>query len=231
MLGALQHPVSRGARASALIALGVGGALLLAGCGGFREAYDSRVCWSDGVPVHCSRVQVAFGCSRDLATFVRPGGDATVGLSVRVTPPEATLVGALFHQTQPDVPIEVAGPQPAERLRLDAQRLLARAGHPDADEADHVLELYDLYFDVRSEDPGWLSLRVTTRAQASFSAALRAGHGEALWSDSFSGAREVRAAYAALSDSELALSEAYCAALEDFAEAIVSPGFARAAGR
>lgn len=208
--------------------LALAGALALVGCAGLEEAYDSRVCWQRawwGVwPDQCDHATLAFRCSREIT--VERAAAADTAIVVRMAragqPPE---VGELFSQHCPPrcIPIYVEGPTPSTVLGDDARDILGRAGYRIAAEpegADAELELRFEVVDVRSAQPGFWDMKVSTRAAVAFSGLLRGRDGEVVWSGRFPAGEEIRHSYAALADSEAILSGAYCAALQQFADAV-----------
>jgi len=123
------------------------------------------------------------------------------------------------------IKIFIEGESPWQTLRGDVESILILDGYEvlgmqGGDE--NVLELDLTRVDVRSDDPGWLSMKITTHAEVFFTATLRSPGGDVAWSESFNGRDEIRHSYAGLDDSEMILGNAYCQALASFARGIQS---------
>ncbi len=137
---------------------------------------------------------------------------------------ESAPVGELFSQFCPPncIDILVEGPTPWQVLRGDVEEIFSSSGYEivrDVDLADFVLTLDVTHADVRSDDPGWLKLKITTRASVAFSASLESSLGDA-WDETFAGEDRIEHSYASLSDSEQILGNAYCEALTSFSNFI-----------
>jgi hypothetical protein len=197
--------------------------MALSGCSGFGEAYESRVCWQGSSPAQCRQASILLECSEEIEVPTGPGTASQAILVTRVAEGERRpVVGELFSQWCPPdcIPIHLAGFDPWDTLHGDVQEILEQAGYRLVEEDEGDVPIVDLELpslDVRSDDPGWLSMKITTRARASFRASVVGLDGQPVWSEEFGGAAEVRHAYAALSDYEQALGEAYCGALRGFA--------------
>lgn len=200
--------------------------MALSGCSGFGEAYDSRVCWEGSSAAQCRQASILLECSQEIDVPTGTDIAPSATLVTRVAEGERRpVVGELFSQWCPPdcIPIHLAGFDPWDTLHGDVREILERAGYRLAEDVEGDIPIVDLELpslDVRSDDPGWLSMKITTRARASFRASVVAVDGQPLWSEEFAGAGEVRHAYAALSDYEQALGEAYCDALRDFARVV-----------
>jgi hypothetical protein len=143
---------------------------------------------------------------------------------------ESPKVGELFSQRCPPecIPIFVKGGSPWETLNRDVGDILQHLGHrltTDPTLADWLIRLDLTFVDVQSEDPGWLKLKLTTRATTSFEASLGAPGGKTIWSGTFNGTEEIKEWYASLGDSERTLGGAYCRALSSFAQAVAGDAF------
>lgn len=208
--------------------------MALTGCAGLKEAYDSRVCWQGSWlliwPDQCDHATVEFRCNREIVVE-RAAAGADPAIVVRTAraghPPE---VGELFSQYCPPhcIPIYVEGPAPSAVLGDDARDIVGRAGYritAEPKEADTELELRVEVVDVRSEQPGFWDMKISTRARVAFSGHLRGRDGETLWSGRYPAEEEIRHSYASLADSAAMLSGAYCSALQQFAEAVSGEEF------
>ncbi|MBW2426685.1 MAG: hypothetical protein JRG86_20740 [Deltaproteobacteria bacterium] len=201
-------------------------AVALHGCSGFGEAYESRVCWEGSSPAQCQQASILLECSAEIEIQTIDEMAATSTLATRAA--EGVLrpvVGELFSQWCPPdcIPIHLAGLDPWDTLERDVREILERAGYQLAAEEKGGVPIVALELpalDVRSDDPGLLSMRITTRARARFRASVVGPDGQPAWSQEFGGTAEVKHAYAALSDYENALGEAYCGALREFARVV-----------
>jgi len=199
---------------------------LLTGCAGFQEALDSRVCYSNGVPQQCDSAHLEFSCEQDIVANVGARDGARGNVSIRLVRDFASpKVGELFSQYCPPncMPIFDTGESPWQTLQSDVEKIVRHLGY-ETSQADTTsgnnLELDLTWVDVSSEDPGWTQMKITTRATVTIKVALLTSQGAAVWAGEFSGEDEIRHAYAALSDSETILGNAYCQALMSFSQSI-----------
>lgn len=198
----------------------------LGGCSGLGESYESRICWEGGLPVQCDRAYLEFTCPAAVAVHTPDTDSQSAVIATQMAPGMDTpQIGQLFSQFCPPecMPLFVTGGSPFETLHRDVQDILQQSGYRlqrDADEIAPVLDLDLTLIDVRSDDPGWTDLRITTRARVDFQARLTAAGGRQIWAEDFTGADTIEHAYVALGDYQVILSNAYCQALDSFAEAV-----------
>ena len=210
---------------------GVAALVTLSGCAGFQEAYETRVCWSEGLAAQCDSAFVEFRCVDQIETLASTKEGIGATLATRVVKRlESPRAGELFSQRCPPecIPILVKGGSPSETLDRNAREILQHVGYKltsDPTLADGLLRLDLTFVDVRSEDPGWFKMKLTTRATTSFSARLEAPEGEVIWTQTFNGTEEIKHWYASLRDSERILGRAYCQALSSFAQAVAGNAF------
>jgi hypothetical protein len=205
----------------------------LAGCAAYWAEQKARVCWQGALPHQCDRAFIELRCDQVLPTgkTAAPGSQIAVEVVKGI---DAPIVGELFSQFCPPdcIPIQLRGAPPWQTLSDDVAAILKRHGYviaPPAATGIKVLDLVGVRADVRSDKPGWTDMKVPTRAVVGFSATLQVGENE-VWSVHFAGESELASAYASLRDSQQVFSEAYCAALEEFAGLVGDGALDKVAG-
>ena len=205
-------------------------AFFISSCASFNEAYKDRVCW-DGisvVPLQCNQAFMQFRCPEDLKALSGPSITTSKKVVIRsVAGYSAPKVGELFSH-QGSIPIFVEGGSPWETLHNDVVQLLRYLGYEvsnNPDGSESVIEADITLLDVHGEPGGWFDLKGTTLATASFKVIMQKSNGEELWAKKFTGKQQIKVSYFLLSDAEKTLGQAYCHALEDFANAARTPEF------
>ena len=193
------------------------------GCAEMMADSHSRVCMEGGLPSQCESVQIELRCDRPLPSRQVAGIDTRIAIQV-TEGVDAPIVGELFSQFCPPdcIDIQLTGPPPWQTLRADVSHSLQRHGYEVAKPSpatDRIVDLVGVRADVRSDDPGWTSMKITTRAVVGFTATLFSG-GSEVWSAHFVGESQLASAYASVADSQQVFSEAYCSALEEFAATV-----------
>lgn len=184
----------------------------VAGCSSFNEAYESRVCWD--APGQCKSATLDFVCGETIEVK-RADRPATPIAIVLTRDAETREIGELFSQSRP-IPIYVDNGSPYRTLERDVRDIIGRAGYTltDPQESGKIMKLDLISADVRSDDPGWISLTIPTRSAVLFTI-TRDGNRR-----TFTGTANIRHAYAAIGDYQEVLSKAYCESLSEFARSV-----------
>ena len=199
---------------------------VLGGCSGFGEALNTRVCWSGNLPAQCDRAFVEFTCPQSILVKSKIVKLHIADIRTRVTKgTPSPQVGELFSQYCPPhcIPIYVQGESPFETLHADVNGIIQRSGYTLALEENpnnFLLEFDLVLVDVRTDEPGWMTMKVTTRAQVAFKATKFFSDGDPQLLGIYEGKDEIAHAYAALGDYQNVLNGAYCRALRGFAKAV-----------
>ena len=192
-------------------------ACCVAGCASFNESYESRVCWDGGIPRQCDSVRLDFICGNTIEVARADRTNAPIAIVLARDVPTRDI-GELFSQHCPPqcIPIYPKNGSPSRTLERDVRDIVSRAGYAltDEQEGSTVITLNLISADVRSDDPGWTSLTIPTRASVIFTIRTKGR-----WR-TFTGMKEIRHAYAALSDYQQTLSAAYCKSLSEFARSV-----------
>ncbi len=194
--------------------------LFSAGCTGFKQAYDERVCWKNGLPMECNSHEITLSCSETPSFSQMSKSKSLTKVFVElVDGPANPKVGYLFSQGG-DRPIFLTGETPWEILQNDLSAILRSFGlkiQEDKQDIDGIVVGNMTLLDVRTKHGGWLDFKIPTKAQASFEVKVVNVDGSLIWHHEFTGSKEKMVSYAYLKDSQDLLGQAYCEALSDFA--------------
>jgi hypothetical protein len=189
----------------------------VAGCASFNEARESRVCWDGSMPDQCDSVRLDFICEKSIEIARRDRTNTPIAIVLARDVPTQEI-GELFSQNCPPncISIYAKNGSPFRTLERDVRDIVSRAGYTltDQQEGSTVVTLDLMSADVRSDDPGWTSLTIPTRAAVIFT--IRANE---QWL-TITGTEEMRHVYAALDDYRHTLSAAYCESLSEFARSV-----------
>ena len=198
------------------------------GCTGFKQAYEERICWKNGLPGECTAHYITLLC-QEIPYLKQPSKSALPLKKVfveSVDGPANPQVGYLFSQNQiDDPPIFLTGESPWVTLQRDLKVILGSYGlkiEDDKQDIDGIVEGNITLLDVRTTHGGWLDFKVPTKARASFEVTIMGPDGQMMWKQKFSGSSEIMVTYASLKDSQNLLGQAYCQALSRFASTFES---------
>ncbi len=143
----------------------------VAGCASFNESYGSRVCWDGGTLGQCDSARLDFTCGETIEVARADRTNAPIAIVLARDVPTRDI-GELFSQYCPPqcIPIYAKNGSPFRTLERDVRDIVSRAGYAlKAQQAGStVMTLNLISADVRSDDPGWTSLTIPTRASVIF---------------------------------------------------------------
>lgn len=194
---------------------------MAAGCGCFGAAFEERI----ERPLTGERVTLALAC--DAAPAARP---AALPVSALVDGSgQGDRVGTMHDQVSLDgIPLFLAGGSAVARLAADVEAILAGAASP-GNAARLALWLEGAW--VESQVAPWYALRGPIRARVAFRVQLLdPASGAMRWERRFEKETERRVVYFLAADHAAALSDAWCAALAELAQAAAGEDFRAALG-